>query len=422
MPDKYLNTTPSANDGNSGNSPSSAWRTWAYAIAHLAPGDTLWIGFGTYLAALVSGYSPFVSGTVGNFINVKNFNDEEVMLVPVGDAYIMHLQPSAKSYLRFTGSALGKFVFNGAGGQVGIGLGGGTNKFIEFINIEVENCKKSGVLTSTATDLLFRGVALHHNGTDNQDHGIYCGDASRTIIEDSFIYANKGWGIHGYTGGTGGGGSRYRRNKVYGNGTGGGGAGIIVASNGPSNDNRVEQNEVFDNNGSGIEVWNNNDNTVDNNLVHGNSRYGIVVGEFGNPATTYVRNNIAIGNGIKDIFIAGNSTGAVVTYNRLGVAVLNSGVSTTQNNNSTGAVITDECKTPNEATFSLRDYTLKPTANSIDAGMDIASFTTDMNGIPRLAGGYDQGPHEYVAVSVTGATTRNRRMGMMTTLAGIGRR
>ena len=81
------------------------WCTISKANSDLQPGDTVHIREGSYAQTI----NPDNSGSAGNYITYKNYNNEEVVIGPVPGGYAIYLRD--KSYINVDGIRTGEMKF-----------------------------------------------------------------------------------------------------------------------------------------------------------------------------------------------------------------------------------------------------------------------------------------------------------------------
>ena len=248
---------------------------------------------------------------------------------------------------------------------------------IRFTGGEIKNAPASGLLVEAAngapTDIQILNNAIHDNGANYLDHGIYI-SGNNVLVDHNRIYNNQGFGVQIY------GGTTFNpsecsnnvisNNYIYGNSIYNSNCGGIVIDTGTNN---VAYNNVIYNNngGTGIRAdYQAQLTLIYNNTVTGNQGGAVLIG-YGDNATlgTVVRNNILYANGSNDIMDYG--TGTVADHNTL---------------NSTDPLFVDAAH---------NNYHLQASSPANDAGMILTIVTTDMDGVARpKSTAYDIGAYE----------------------------
>ncbi len=378
LPARLIHATPttyytatSGSDSNPGTL-TQPFQTIMHGVSLLQPGDTLLVRGGTYAEAITD----IPSGTSWSApVTLKAYPGETVTIMPNSGANRV-LEFSAYENQQFI--IVDGFILDGT--NVGYdavkfqeNTASGVAHDVKIINAEVRNAPQQGILTNDDTNNLYFGnLNVHDNGTTDFHHGIYIKN-SGTIIENSRIYRNAGWGVHLY-GGTDNN-NIVRDNMIYNNArVGGRGAGVGVYT---GSGNQVYNNEIYGNQ-EAIELDYGAVSTgVYNNTFYNNVNYGVYVGA--NASGTTIRNNIF------------NQTS--------GTMLSNNGSSTTADHNLMGT-------NAQFSNASAGNFELVSGSPAIDSGMTISSVTTDMMGVSRPQGAaYDIGACEYEAATTQPTAT-----------------
>lgn len=178
----------SGSDAADGQSPLTAWRTLTHALTQIAPGDTLFVGAGTYPETLIlttaaSASAPLVirGDTLGEFTGDAG----EVRIDAGGATAGIQLLGAAHVTLRglsFRGSDNG----NDHGGGI---YAGGTNACAILDCQMYEN--RRGLELFQATDTWVEGNRISANLGD----GVRVASTTGTLLRNNLIYANGGDGI-----------------------------------------------------------------------------------------------------------------------------------------------------------------------------------------------------------------------------------
>ena len=235
---------------------------------------------------------------------------------------------------------------------------------IRIINSEVKNARNQGILAN-GLHLEFINLDVHHNGWNDQTHGIYFSKNNNGLIEGCTIHDNFSFGVHFWSSGRDNNNNIVRNNVTYGNGA----SGILIGS---GVDNIAYNNIVYGNGvnfgSSGLRVGSGGPqrNVVYNNTVFGNPK-GL---EIRQGTDTIVRNNIIYSNGSASANYIDNGTGTIASNN-----------------------LTVDPKFVDAPNL---DFRLRSDSPAIDAGMSISAVTDDFAGVLRpQGGGYDIGAYEF---------------------------
>lgn len=238
----YVRTTGS--DANDGSSPSGAWATIGMAFANASPGDTIYVGAGTYTENIFTG----IDGT-------------------------------ASDYIRFVGDRTG--AHTGDAGDVVVD--GGTVSSTLFFNVSsyiiVEGFDFTGSCTAGyCAGVYVQGgtqVVLRDNRIYGNSVGVYYEDGAGHVLEDNIISNNIYEGSFNFDAEM----ISMVNNLVYGNG--GSGFAIDLATG-------VEViNNTFYANGSHQLDSSNSTVTATNNIVAGGAGFGVRFVGAGEITSTY---------------------------------------------------------------------------------------------------------------------------------------
>jgi len=123
------------NDSNNGISLTSAWKTIQKACNSAIPNSVVQIKAGTYHENLVVN----VSGTPGNFITIKNYMNDVVLIDGTGTTGTTMLQVTNKNDLGFENLTIQNLTVNNAQGILVETAGSGTSTNLLFKNIVIKN-------------------------------------------------------------------------------------------------------------------------------------------------------------------------------------------------------------------------------------------------------------------------------------------
>ena len=325
---------------------------------------TVEIGAGNYAEHL----NESVNGgtTWANALIIKAASGASVWLTPSGGAGTRCVTlgtTSNKQYVIFDG-----INCDAAGAaEEGYKLGGfnATSGFMRISNAEIKN----GGLTASPTGLIYgQGTEIHvdhcniHHARTNIP-GIWT-VATNSIIEHNDIHDNGGAGIDQYVNPATAHGNTYRYNTIHGNGK----YGVLMGS---GNDTLFYNNLIYTNLGNGI--WLGFGGT--NNRLYNNT----------------IWNNLNVANG-RCISIEAPQTSAIARNNICWANTANTPVDTassTLSNNLT----TD----PLFINSAIADFRLQNTSTAINTGFDLsATVIDDYIGLPRPQGpAFDIGAYEF---------------------------
>jgi hypothetical protein len=252
--------SPDGSDAGPGTR-NAPWRTIAYALESVRPGDTILLRGGTYAQNLIVS----TSGTARRPITVTSVPGEEAILRPAetDPSYPVELMDAA--YFRLAG-----LVVEGA---VGTSIANvyveGSSHDVEISGCTIRKSQEQGIFTDRTTRRVHMiGNSIYDNGTTNdpkQNHGIYVEGADQVIANNVIFSQPHGYGIQVYPSSTG---VLVANNTVVGNSLGG----IVVGGNGATTADRT---------------------LVVNNIVAFNGQYGIRGYYGGGPKGS---GNVALGN------------------------------------------------------------------------------------------------------------------------------
>lgn len=267
-------------------------------VPSLKPGDTLYLRSGTYTEP----FPTIPSGVSWDEpVTISAYPGESVVLRPAGERVISFVGASYISIENLLLDAsectadcvlMRPVVFDSVKK-----ITSGPSHHIRLENLGICGSKGQGVMVNLeCNDNEIKRCRIHHNGSGNHYHGIYC-ESWRNLIENCDVFENTGYGIHVYNGygwsHTQGNVVRGNRCHDNGNGPDCNGAGIGIYS-GP--DNQVLTNQCW------------------NNCVGIKLDYGAV--------RTILKNNLSWGStaGISyNLFIGTGATGTIRSGNLIGV-------------------------------------------------------------------------------------------------------
>lgn len=362
----YVRTTGS--DTNTGEHPSTPFRTIGAAAQVMVAGDEVWIGAGTYNEQVTCPTSGSASNTIAYRADTTGRYTGDAGTVTISNSGVP-FRGNGKNYIVIAG-------IRTSGGSPGISLVGGTN--IKLLDCDISGANQGVVINGAAVTMT--GCKSHNNAS--QGINIY-GAASVTITTGE-LYSNTAYGI--YVGPSGNPSVTVERTKLYSNTSGG-----ISATNGTV----VANNCIIYGSWDGVDVWN------------GYSGYsgGIVTmnhcvitdsqddGAWINAGTLTITNSITAYHHSWGINVAGGT--CLHTYN----AFWSNG-SGRCNGTPDGAG--EFQSNPHFANKPAYDYQLNAVSPCIDAGTTLNSVQNDFIDHARPYGtGYDIGAYEYGAPGIS---------------------
>ena len=308
----YVATT--GNDRNDGTI-AAPWQTLRHAVAQLHAGDTLYVRGGTYTGSantIDSELGTVRGGTSwSNAITIAGYRSESVTIRPPQSYAGIGLTTSTAQYLIFQDLIIDMAEQGDPeNAPNGVYLSGGANHN-RFLRLEIKNNIDFGLVFSRSNgNSPFNEVLecrIHDNGLvggpNYNGHGLYI-STSDNLIEGNEVFDNQGYGLHLYdnAGPLNVARNVVRNNTFHNNGRHGGAYGIVVAW---GDGNLVHDNRIYDNPG-GLLVYTNSSNTrVYNNTIYNNRPLAGIRIEYATGAR--VSDNNVYGNGI-DIEDLGTAT------------------------------------------------------------------------------------------------------------------
>jgi len=278
----------------------SPWLTLRHAVSRLRPGDTLYLRGGTYTGfdnTVDSQTGPVPSGTTwSNAVTIASYRGERATIRPPNNISAVRLTTGAPAYLIFADLTIDMAESEVGADATGVFVDGGHH--IRLLRLDVANSKTFGVGFSENSE--FNEVIsskIHDSGYAGSDitigHGLYI-SGGNNLFEDNDVYDNQGYGMHLYNnhGPFSVRRNTVRNNRFWNNGLHGGAAYGIVVAWGADN---VIENNVFHTNPGGILVYTNSTRAIlQNNTIYGNRPLqGILIQEA---SGTIVRNNAVYSN------------------------------------------------------------------------------------------------------------------------------
>ena len=406
----YVSTQGS--DSAAGNA-SAPWATLQHAVENVSAGDTIWVRAGTYAGCRIQR-----SGTENAPITLRAEEGASVLINSPGAA---NRHQSGIELETWEGDGTvswwviqGLEVANVPGW--GIDLRASEERHTHHITVRdnrVHHCGLergvTGIFTAFVDDALIEGNESYANG----EHGIYLSNSGdRSIVRGNRLYDNVGCGLHMNGDESMGGdgiisGVLAENNRIYGNGSEGGAA----INNDGVEDSTFRNNLIYGNHAGGIAVFQGNgaicsrNNRYLNNTIIQPSDGRWAINIAGSACTgNHIQNNIIL----SDHSFRGAITiptprvsGLVSDYNIVvsrftaddGENVIDLGAwqGLGYDAHSRVASAGDLFVNPGG-----QDYRLKAGSPAIDAGTNLDTVTSDIEGTSRPQGaGTDVGAYEY---------------------------
>src|SRR3990167_1819427 len=347
---------PNCSDANDGLTRQTAELTIAAGLAHLAAGDTLIIGNGTYTEQQFIDDVP--SGSAGAPTIIQAENNQQAILMPsspIADFAIWHFSTDI-DYVTFDGLVTDATNVSGNSGY-DVHDRASSNIIVKNGITRFGSTAPGGIFMHGTDHQILNNEVHGCCSTGSFGHGIYV-PADNTIIDGNTVHDNGWYGIHVYEAAEGftSDNNTIRNNHVYNNGVGAGGAAILASS---GSNHLVYNNIARAQTGQGIRIrYSCTSFGVYNNTVYGNSEVSIYV--FSDSSAT-VRNNIMDGNTTDDPTFDGTVTDS---NNRC-----DSGCAT--------------AASPGFVNAGAANFHLIPTSAMVGAGVAVAGITTDHDGVTR---------------------------------------
>jgi hypothetical protein len=313
---KTVYVSTAGHDFNAGTL-SNPYATIRKGISVLRSGDTLYLRGGRYVESFDPYSQVLPNGTSwATATTISAYPGETATLV--GSVVL-----SNQAYLIFdginidgssNGHDMANFFINGS-------------NHIRLTNAEIYNCQWSCISSDQSptpgTFYEFTNLKIHDSGRQGAtptgpSHGIYLSGRGSAVggpvlIENCLIYNNvsdpNSYGITIYTGAKDTLANITISNNVIRNNS----YGMQI---GQGNNHLVFNNVIKDNVGLGVEVaFGAPDNIrIYGNLIYGNGWHGIIVGDYGSPTNTLIKDNIIGRNGGNAVQLAGG-VGSIVQSN-----------------------------------------------------------------------------------------------------------
>jgi len=177
---------PNGNDADGAGSIGTPWRTLAYAISVVSPGDTIFMRGGTYqMDEVYVDRNRGRGGAPGNYLTIKAYPGEEPVLNYRSRRLIIWADYVRVEGLYFTGTEdLWRCDAFGTGLQIV------NNKFIG-------PQPQYGAIETGGTNILIEGNEIVlDDGGNTRDHGIYVHAGNNITIRNNSIVGSQGYGIH----------------------------------------------------------------------------------------------------------------------------------------------------------------------------------------------------------------------------------
>ena len=337
----------------------------------LAAGDTLSLMPGTYAETLMNPLPSGLSATQPTTLTGFSATNRPILKPLSGNSYIIQLN-LRRSNIRFkhlvldarafTGKLNGAFRANGDAGITGLTL-----EDCEAIGRPGTASTGTGISIGATNVATVRRCVIH--GWDSQEsnpgaHGLYW-TGHNGLVESNEIYGNNGFGLQFYSGtGPVVNGNTFRNNCVHHNGK----AALYIGS---GSDNTAYNNVMIHNHG-GVSVVGTRTKLYNNTIV-ANGGQGVSV----RGSQAEIRNNIVDGHGTE---ISNQGSGAIFSNNLC----------------DTGGGVCQYIGTPSFVNAAGGDFHLRSNSPAIDRGMTLSAVRTDVDGVRRPQdAAYDIGAYEF---------------------------
>ena len=181
----------SGSDSNNGASPTTAWATLGFAFTQIAPGETLYVGAGTYAESVdltTSGSASLPIEIRGDVTGTFTGDSGAVVVDASGAAFALRTSGVSDVVVRgltLTGARPGV----AAGG--GLHVSGGSDLYLVENEIFGNDC---GVSIENATNVTVESNRVHQNDGTVGD-GIRLNQTTNVSIENNLIYGNLRYGL-----------------------------------------------------------------------------------------------------------------------------------------------------------------------------------------------------------------------------------
>ena len=344
-------------------------RTIGGGLDCVRPGDRVIVKAGTYPEEITN--PPGGTSWQAPVTVAAAPGETVVVQPPPGAARVFTFAAASSSYISVEGLILDAQHVGYDAIKITYGSTTGQSNYIRIQDCEIRHAPWQGILAG-GTGHELRRLTIHHNGQDRFQHGIYL-TGSETVIEDSQVYENAGYGIHLYDGPGGVHNNIVRNNQVWGNGHSSDATAGIILSSGRGNQ---AYNNVVWNNKAGIQVdYGATDTAVYHNTMYrnrGSAGHCVYIGAGAEQTTA--QNNLCHQNS---------------------AAITNVGKQTQQANNLTAD--------PLFVDPSNKDFRITVGSPAIDSGSIVNGMKADRMGIARPQGGMpDVGAYEYMIPAPSG--------------------
>jgi parallel beta-helix repeat protein len=361
--------------------------TIASGLPCLSPGDTLYIRSGTYAERIYSQGQTVPNGTDwNNPVTMSGYTGETVTITGASDGVITFGAGAPVTYF-----VINNVVLDASGKANGFATGNDSNN-IRISNSEIKNAREQNIISGC----YFFEVL----NTKIHDAGYFGGNTPCTEQAFADCY---GLYVTGHD-------NLFEGNEIYDNG----GYGLHLFNTGHTDvSDNIIRNNIFHGNGffpdarggtewSAFILSSGSNNQAYNNIVYGNIK-GMLVAFATGSTNNQVYNNTVYNNTTLGIEVQGSASGTVIRnniYYNNATNMVDDGVSTTLSNNLCNATLSGLCTGGNPAFVNAagNDFHLQSGSDALDAGFNLSGvFTTDFDGVTRPQGlAYDIGAYEFV--------------------------
>lgn len=369
----YVATT--GNDSNPGTE-ASPFRTINRGVKALKPSDTLYVNSGTYNESLINPLPSGLSASQPTTITGPTGANRPVLRPTSGNSYIILLNQN-RSNIRFKNLVIDGRAYSGT-----LNAALATNGDFTITGLTLEDCEligrtgvgptASAVVIAVNTKATVRRCSIHgwRNSGNPAAHGLYW-RGSNGLIEQNEIYDNNGYGLQFY--GT----SNMVHNNIF------------------------RSNYVHDNDASAIYCCRGNNNKIYNNIMVKNSTSGIW---FNAGSDNHLYNNTIYNNSVAGIWLTGGS-------GSIGNNIVYQNGANIKQQVGTFSLFSNLTTDPKFVNAAGANFSLQSFSPAIDKGVTLSMVPTDFAGKSRPQGSaYDIGAYEYGGTTNTAVSAPTNLM------------